>query len=152
MAAALRADTLTELFFKSFLSFEQELFFLHKRPMQHLQVDFNLILGGNRWYRWLCLIADLLLPLPLPLPPPAFPTAVFDDLQLLCIRATRRHSSQNLCNNKIYTTCHDYRKRRHVAATKIQALWRGWYIRHLIDVNTTKVGKQTKIDNVNQTE
>lgn len=24
------------------------------------------------------------------------------------------------------------------AATKIQALWRGWYIRHLIDVNTTK--------------
>ena len=51
MAAALRADTLTELFFKSFLSFEQELFFLHKRSMQHLQVDFNLILGGNRWYR-----------------------------------------------------------------------------------------------------
>ncbi|XP_078345883.1 leucine-rich repeat- and IQ domain-containing protein 1-like isoform X2 [Oculina patagonica] len=29
-------------------------------------------------------------------------------------------------------------KQRHVAATKIQALWRGWYIRHLIDVNTTK--------------
>jgi len=27
---------------------------------------------------------------------------------------------------------------RHVAATKIQALWRGWYIRHLIDVNTAK--------------
>ena len=31
------------------------------------------------------------------------------------------------------------REERHVAATKIQALWRGWYIRHLIDVNTTKV-------------
>ncbi|XP_020620609.1 leucine-rich repeat and IQ domain-containing protein 1-like isoform X3 [Orbicella faveolata] len=29
-------------------------------------------------------------------------------------------------------------KERHVAATKIQALWRGWYIRHLIDVNTAK--------------
>ncbi|KAJ7369973.1 Leucine-rich repeat and IQ domain-containing protein 1 [Desmophyllum pertusum] len=29
-------------------------------------------------------------------------------------------------------------KQRHAAATKIQALWRGWYIRHLIDVNTTK--------------
>ncbi|CAH3023297.1 unnamed protein product [Porites evermanni] len=33
----------------------------------------------------------------------------------------------------------DPQKRRNVAATKIQALWRGWYIRHLIDVNTTKL-------------
>ena len=31
------------------------------------------------------------------------------------------------------------RAQQHVAATKIQALWRGWHIRHLIDVNTTKV-------------
>nr|XP_058949966.1 leucine-rich repeat and IQ domain-containing protein 1-like [Pocillopora verrucosa] len=32
----------------------------------------------------------------------------------------------------------DLLAQQHVAATKIQALWRGWHIRHLIDVNTTK--------------
>lgn len=35
------------------------------------------------------------------------------------------------------------RKQRHASATKIQALWRGWYIRHLIDINTTKVGQSS---------
>lgn len=40
------------------------------------------------------------------------------------------------------------REQRHVAATKIQALWRGWYIRHLIDVNTARVGYNNKQSNV----
>ena len=46
--------------FEKFLKFWESAFGLHKWPMQHLQVDFNLILGRNRWYVWWCrcLIGD----------------------------------------------------------------------------------------------
>ena len=55
--------------FQKFLKFWASAFRLHKRPMQHLQVDFNLILGRNRWYGWLCrcLIGDPQVILPPPL-------------------------------------------------------------------------------------